>query len=137
MCAVRKIVLSWSGDGLVFRGSGASGVPVTIDGNAGIGPTPMETLLLSLASCTASDVVEILGKMRVPLSGLEVLVEGERADEPPRRYTRILARYIVEGVPEAAEHKLQRAVELSVERYCSVLQSFRPDIEFKPEVVRR
>lgn len=137
MGAIRRVVLSWAGIGMAFRGAGESGAEITLDGDGRLGPSPMETLLLSLASCTGSDIVSILGKMRVPLAGLAVSVEGERADGEPRRYVRIRLRYQAEGVPAEAQPQLERAVALSVDRYCSVLHSLRPDIELATEVVRR
>lgn len=137
MGAIRRVVLSWAGEGMVFRGGGDGGAQITMDGDARLGPSPMEALLLSLAGCTGSDIVSILGKMRVPLAGLAVSVEGERADGEPRRYVRIRLRYEAEGVPPEAQPKLERAVELSLARYCSVLHSLRPDIELTTEVVGR
>ncbi|MBI4538772.1 MAG: OsmC family protein [Gemmatimonadetes bacterium] len=137
MGQLRRIGLSWTGGGRVFRGESQGGAPVTIDGDSKAGPGPMETLLFSLAGCTGSDIVDILEKMRVPLTRLDVQIEGERAETQPRRYVRILARYVTEGVAEADEAKLRRAVELSVDRYCSVLHSLRRDIEFTSEIVRR
>jgi putative redox protein len=97
----------------------------------------MQAVLLGFAGCMAADVIEILGKMRVPLVGLSVKVEGERAPEPPRRFTAIRLVYEVEGVPPEGEDKLARAIELSKEKYCSVLHSLRPDIAFQIEAVRR
>ena len=79
-------------------------------------------------------VVEILEKMRVPLTGLEVEVEGERAQNPPRRYTAIRLRFRAAGVPPDAEDRLRRAVALSAEKYCSVLHSLRPDVVVESDV---
>lgn len=118
----------WLG-GLRFEAIGRAGVPVVVDGDGKEGPTPMETLLVSLVACMGSDVVDILTKMRVPFDALAVRVEGDRRSEPPRRYTALRLMYEVEGVPEGNDDKLQRAVTLSSERYCSVLHSLRPDIE--------
>jgi putative redox protein len=91
--------------------------------------------LLSLASCTAADVVDILQKMRVPLGGLRVRLEGDRAAEAPRRYTSIRMVYEVSGLAREAEDKLHRAIALSQEKYCSVMHSLRADIEFRTDVV--
>lgn len=130
------IALRWTGVGQEFRG-GATGEgrpEVTIDGVGRAGPSPMQTLLLALAACSGADVVEILGKMRVPLSGLEVEVEGERVPEPPRRYTAVRIRYRARGVPAEAEDRLRRAVALSQEKYCSVLHTLRPDVVVESDV---
>lgn len=118
----------WDGDQR-FEASGEGGVPVTVDGSKALGPSPMESLLMGLATCMGVDVVEILNKMRVAFSDLAVRVEGDRRPAPPRRYTAIRLTYEVSGVAEGAREKLQRAVDLSREKYCSVLHSLRPDIE--------
>jgi putative redox protein len=69
-------------------------------------------------------------KMRLPLSGLRVDVEGERAPDPPRRYTRVRLAFEAEGLDRSDRDKLQRALELSRQTYCSVLQTFREDVEW-------
>jgi putative redox protein len=134
--AAMNVTLRWTGEALRFEGGGA-GSWVALDGNAEAGPSPMQAVLLGFAGCMAADVIEILGKMRVPLAGLSVKVEGERAPEPPRRFTAIRLVYEVEGVPPEGEDKLARAIELSKEKYCSVLHSLRPDIDFRIEAIRR
>ncbi len=126
--------LSWEGEGRRFRGGREGGPAVTVDGEGAAGPSPMQTLLLALGACSAADVVEILGKMRVPLAGLEVVIEGERAAEAPRRYTAIRLRYLARGLPAEAEARLRHAVELSREKYCSVLHTLRPDVVVESDV---
>lgn len=118
----------WDG-AMRFEAAGKSGVPVVVDGDQAEGPSPMESLLIGLATCMGADVVDMLGKMRVPFDGLAVRVEGDRRGDPPRRYTAIRLAYGVSGVPEESEEKLQRAVDLSRDKYCSVLHSLRPDVE--------
>lgn len=118
----------WLG-GLRFEASGRANVPVVVDGDGKEGPTPMETLLISLVACMGSDVVDILTKMRVSFDTLAVGVEGDRRPEPPRKYTALRLVYRVEGVPDGNAEKLERAVALSRETYCSVLHSLRPDID--------
>lgn len=94
----------------------------------------MDTLLLALAGCMAVDVQVILERSRVPFGALTVDVEGERAPEHPKRYTRIRLIYRVEGPREEHRAKLERAVDLSREKFCSVLHSLRPDIEIDIEI---
>lgn len=118
----------WAG-GERFEARGRSRVAVTVDGESSAGPTPVETLLISLASCMGADVVDILTKMRVPLDGLAVRAEGDRRSEPPRRYTAIRLTYETAGVPESEWGKLERAVELSRDKYCSVLHTLHPDLD--------
>jgi putative redox protein len=79
---------------------------------------PMELVLIALCSCTAVDVVNILQKKREPFTGLQVSAEGERADQPPRVYTRIKLVYKVIG--KVSKKAVEDAVRLSEEKYCSV-----------------
>ena len=125
----KQVTLRWSGEDLVFEGTGASGGPITIDGNSGEGPSPMDTLLLALAGCMTADIRLILEKSRVPLDGLEVMVEGERAAEPPRRYTRIGMVFRLSGPGPEDGPKVERAVALSRETYCSVMHTLRQDVD--------
>ena len=127
--------LTWEHQGLVFRGGSPGGVEAMTDGNGKAAISPVQALLFSLAGCTASDVVEILGKMRVTFDDLTLTVEGDRAPSAPRRYTAIRLRYEVRGLPDDCRDKLDRAIALSHEKYCSVLHSLRSDIEFHTDVV--
>ncbi len=128
------VQLAWTGEGLLFEGGAPGGAQTAVDGPGAAAPSPMQMLLLALAGCTGADVVEILHKMRVPLTGLEIRVEGERAQEPPRRYTAIRLRFRAAGVPVEAEDRLRQAVSLSAEKYCSVLHSLRPDVVVESDV---
>lgn len=78
---------------------------------------PMELLLASVASCSAMDVVSILRKQREPLEHLRVEISGERPDTHPAPFQRMKMVFIARG--NVADNKLQRAVQLSVEKYCS------------------
>jgi len=112
---------------LVFEG-GADGRPfVTVDGDSKEAISPIELLLVAAASCTAADVVLILKKMRVDLGHVDMTVEGTRRDEEPRRYTAIHYRWTIAGAG-ADEAKVRRAIDLSLEKYCSVHASLAPDI---------
>jgi putative redox protein len=89
-------------------------------GGVGAGPEPLRLLLLSLASCTAMDVISILRKKRQEVEGLEVEVHGRRVDEHPRVYDYIEVMYRVRGKgvdPKAVE----RAIKLSETCYCPVI----------------
>ena len=128
------IKLSWTGEGLVFRGGREGGPEALVDGDGKAALSPMQALLLAAAGCSGADVVDILAKMRVPLTGLEVLVEGERRSEHPRRLTTIRLRYLARGVPAESEERLRHAVELSQQKYCSVLHSLCPDVVVESDV---
>lgn len=119
---------------LRFSARGRGGASVVVDGGGDAGPSPMESLLIALASCMGIDVVDMLGKMRVPFDGLAVRAEGDRRPEPPRRYTAIRLIYETEGVAEEARAKLQRAVDLSRDKYCSVLHTLQPDVDLTVHV---
>lgn len=125
-----RIRLEWK-DGLEFRGR-AGEAETRIDGEGEAGPSPMSLLLLALASCAGSDVVEILRKGREPLEGLLVSARGERRPQPPHRYTSI--RLVFRPSGKVARAKVARAVRLSLEKYCSVAHTMRPDLELGWEV---
>ena len=110
-------------DGVAFSGATESGHTVTMDGppdhgGRNLGPRPMEMLLLGMGSCSAFDVVHILRRGRHDVSDCRVELDAERAEREPKVFTRIHARYLVSGrdlKPEVVE----RAVKLSMEKYCS------------------
>ncbi len=83
------------------------------------GPSPMQATLLALMGCTASDIVWILNKQRVPFTNLEIEGEAERAKEDPQVFTRIHLHYRVHGTG-IKESAVKRAIDLSTEKYCSV-----------------
>ena len=132
----RSVQLRWAGEGLVFRGGADSGPELTIDGDGSEGASPMQLLLLSLAGCMGVDVVLILQKSRVPLEALDVEVIGERAESEPRKFVSIELVYRVRGPGPEHESKLQRASDLSRDKYCSVLHSLHPEIDFAIRVER-
>jgi putative redox protein len=110
-------------EGMAFMGEAGSGHAVMMDGapeygGRNIGIRPMEMLLIGLAGCTGFDVVQILKKGREPVTGCEVEVEAERATDDPKVFTKIHLAYRVTG-PGLAPGKVQRAVTLSKEKYCS------------------
>jgi len=126
-------------DGSTFVGRGPSNHWVVIDtresegGHKG-GSTPMELLLMAFGGCTGIDIDLMLKKMRVKFDDFRVTFESERAEKPPRVYTKIHAQYHFWGddLPQA---KLEKAVALSNEKYCSVSNSLDPKIEITTEVV--
>src|SRR5687767_5198026 len=112
---VKKLTLTWSGEGLRFDG-GPEGVPPSVvDGGTKAGPSPMDHLLLALAGCMSADVIDILRKGRVPLEHFHVEVVGNRAPNPPRRFTSIALIFHISGPTSADRPKVERAVNLSRE----------------------
>ena len=91
-----------------------------------IGVKPSDLLLMAVASCSTYDVVEILVKQREPLLDLKVICTGDQQSEPPYTFTRIHLSYLVKGAvnPE----KLERAIHLSEDKYCSVISTLRPGV---------
>jgi len=119
-----------------YLGTGEVGPAITLDGKGAKGPGPMAALLFALAGCMALDVQTILEKSRVPLTGLEVDVESERAPTHPRHYTKIRLLVRVEGPGEEDQARMERALALSREKFCSVFHSLRQDIEYEFEIRR-
>ncbi|CAN7406315.1 OsmC family protein [Bosea sp. LjRoot237] len=110
-------------EGMAFMGEASSGHAVMMDGapeygGRNIGIRPMEMLLIGLAGCTGFDVVQILKKGRESVTGCDVEVEAERANEDPKVFTRIHIAYRVSG-RGLSQAKAERAVTLSKEKYCS------------------
>jgi putative redox protein len=117
---MREAHITWQG-GLKFAVQAPGGHSMVIDSPAGTneGPSPMDLVLVALAGCTGMDVVSILEKQRQPVTGVEVVVRAERAEEHPRVFTAYTVVYIVHG--EGVDRKgVERAVELSETKYCSV-----------------
>jgi putative redox protein len=122
--------LVWKHD-LILEGN-AGGASMTLDSASEAGPSPMEVLALALSGCMAMDVVAILQKGRHDLRGLRATFSGRRAHEPPRRFLAIDLRFTVTG--NLPRDPVERAVQLSRDKYCSVWQSMRQDIEFRVSV---
>lgn len=121
-----------------FMATNAAGASAIIDGPADMGGEnaglrPMEMLLSSLAGCGAMDVIHIMKKQRENLERLEVEVDGERADTIPAVFTRIHLRF--KGYGQIELLKLQKAVELSMEKYCSVFRMLEPTVAITSEGV--
>ena len=127
-------------DGVAFSGTTESGHTVTMDGppdhgGRNLGPRPMEMLLLGMGSCSAFDVVHILRRGRHDVTDCRVELDAERAEREPKVFTRIHARYLVSGrdlKPEVVE----RAVKLSMEKYCSasIMLGKTAQISFEVEI---
>ena len=122
----RFVATSPAGASVVIAGAAdATGEPA--------GLRPMETLLSALGGCSALDVLHILNKQRENPERLEVEVTGERADTIPAVFTKIHVRFVGYGPVDLA--KLQKAVALSMEKYCSVTRMLQPTVEITSEGV--
>jgi putative redox protein len=108
-----------------FVGTDSNGHSVVLSGDdPAVGVRPSEMLLVALGACSAYDVVDIMKKKRMPLSALEVTVDGEREADPPWPYHTICVTYRAAG-PDITEKALSQAISLSEEKYCSVAATVR------------
>jgi putative redox protein len=105
----------------------ADGAEIVLDGAGRAGPTPVQTLGSALAGCMAIDLVHILTKGRFPVRGLRVTLSADRAAEEPRRFERVRLRFEIDT--DAPADRIERALALSREKYCSVWHSMRTDID--------
>lgn len=124
------VELDWDG-GLRFRGP-AGRMATELDGDAEAAPSPLQLLLESVGGCAAVDVVHILREGRHDLRALEARITADRADDHPRRITRLGVHFRLAGDVDRAA--AERAARLSFEKYCSCYHSLRDDIELEYSV---
>ncbi len=120
------IEVVWEGERR-YRGGPAGGATLVVDGHRQVAPSPVDSVLVALGACSAIDVVDILEKRRTPATSLNLSIRFARAAEPPRRVTRAEVHFRVATSSEA--HHVERAVELSFEKYCSVSATLDPELE--------
>lgn len=112
--------------GMAFEGVGHSGETTKISPSVAdtehVGSSPMELVLMGVAGCSGIDIVGVLEKMRVSYKKFEICVEGERAQDHPRVFTDIRVVYKFWGT-DLLEEKLRRAIDLSFDKYCSVIHT--------------
>jgi putative redox protein len=118
------IDLTWTGD-LAFTAAAGDRHVVT-DGRGHAGLSPVELLAVAAAGCMAVDVVHILGKSRQPPTALCARFSGTRAQTEPHRFVAVSLTFDIEG--DVAQPVVDRAIQLSRDRYCSVWNSLREDI---------
>jgi putative redox protein len=122
----QHVTLRWDGDHR-FEGGRPNGVTHKIDASAKTGPSPVDSLLLALAGCTSVDIVDILAKRRTPAESLEVDVMAQRAAAIPARVTAIQLTYFITG-KDIDRSQAERAIDLAVNKYCSVRDSLDPNM---------
>ena len=121
-----NVQVSWAGEHR-FDGKRQGDFPsVRIDASGKTGPSPVDALLLAMASCTGVDVVDILEKRRTPVRSLDIKVTGERFNGVPARITRVTLVYTIDGDGIERAHA-ERAIDLAVNKYCSVKDSLRQE----------
>lgn len=119
-----ECTINWMpASGMAFSAETGSGHVLTMDGapdggGRNLAPRPMETVLAGTGGCTAYDVVLILKRGRHDVRGCQVQVKAERAETDPKVFTALHMHFVVtgKGLPEAA---VQRAIQMSHEKYCS------------------
>jgi putative redox protein len=119
--------LEWDGEeqftGLVGKHE------VGMDGSADAAPTPIHLLALSIAGCMAIDLVHILTRGRHPVTSLVTTFTGRRSPVEPRRFTHVRLEFALKG--EMLPEHVERAIQLSRDKYCSVWNTLRPDVELE------
>lgn len=121
---------------ILMAGIDSRGTPVVIgitedDEPLWRGLKASDMLLMSAASCSAYDIVVILKKMKEPLESLEVICSGQRASEPPRKFTHIHLKYVLMG--HLKSENVDKAIQLSEDKYCSVLNTLKGSVEITSE----
>jgi len=121
-----KASVHYAGDEF-FIGTTPSGHSQAIDtkGDRKSAASPLELLLISVAACTAVDVISIMQKKRQDVTDYKVEIEGDRREEFPRGFTAFRVNHIVYG-NNVSEQALAAAIELSDTKYCSVAYTVRP-----------
>ncbi len=115
-----KARIKWAGERTFIGESGTGHAIVLGTSSAGrsLCPSPMELVLIGMGGCAAFDVVHILDKGREPITGCVAELEAERADDDPKVFTRIHVHFVVTG-RDLSRAKVERAIALSAEKYCS------------------
>lgn len=116
--------LTWQGD---LRFAARSGTTeIVLDSKSTAGPSPVEAVAMALAGCMAIDVADIITKGRHEFSALAATITGARREEPPRHFVSFTMHFVITGtVPDQA---MERAIQLSRDKYCSVWHSLRQDL---------
>jgi len=128
-----KLNTKWD-KGQQFTTQVEGGNEITLDGRSKSTVSPPQALLAALCSCIGIDIVMILEKMRASVEGLEVDASVARAEDPPRYVQGVHLRFKVQG--QIQDKQLERAIQLSLDKYCSVYHSLRRDLDLTWEVIQ-
>ncbi|MDD2282047.1 MAG: OsmC family protein [Eubacteriales bacterium] len=120
-------------NGAWFDAANAKGAKIKLGTGQEDGVSPMEAVLMAAGGCSGIDIVSILEKMRQPLEGLEIIVSGQRRENYPKYFQDIFIKYVLTGRLDA--DKVQRAIDLSLEKYCSVTNGLEPKSKITYEFV--
>jgi len=116
--------LTWQGD-LRFAARSGTG-EILFDGDGTAGVSPVQAVAMALAGCMAIDVADIITKGRHHFTALDATITGERREDPPRHFVRFTLHFVMTGA--VPDHAMERAIQLSREKYCSVWHSLRQDV---------
>ena len=130
---IDKATLAWDKD-LIFVGRTGQGYEIEFDAHVQWGCKPTDALLLSIAGCMAIDMVSFLKKMRAEIAGFKIDIVGERNPTPPQYYKAVELVLSIAG-RNLDPKKVDRAISLSHEKYCSVYNSLRKDLDMKVRYV--
>lgn len=123
-----KANVKWIGDEL-FLGESESGHSIVLDANGGnLAPSPLESVLISLGSCSSVDVVSILQKARQDINGCSVEINGTRVNSVPKLFSKIHLHFAITG-KDVKEKHVERAVNLAADKYCSVALMLNGNVE--------
>lgn len=127
-----EITLQRKNNALHFEGMTPEGLRTEFDssaltGDAAVAPSPMQTVLMSIATCSSIDIVMILKKMRQRLDDIKVDVRSERAETAPRVFKSIHLHYRLFG--KVGEKQAHKAIRLSMEQYCSVSLMLKGNVD--------
>ena len=130
--------IKWTGNRQLTATGENSGHSIVVDlakdkGGDDSGMRPTELLLLSIASCTAIDIVSILTKMKINLTRCEIKIDGSQKDDYPKYFEKMKLRYLLSGEGLTMK-KAQKAVDLSMNKYCAVSQTVKGRTEFETEI---
>jgi putative redox protein len=125
-------------ENLKFNAQGESGHNMPMDASESAGgddsaPKPLEMMLAGLGGCTGIDVVLILRKMKAEIEDFNIDIEAERAEEHPKRYEKIHLNYYIKG-KNLDERKVEKAIDLSENKYCSASASLNAEITSSYEI---
>jgi putative redox protein len=134
--STEKIKVNWL-ENMAFEAE-VNGHKILLDaaeavGGENRGPRPKPLMLVALAGCTGMDVVSILKKMRVEVEGFNVVVEGDLTEEHPKQFTQMRVIYEFKG-KDLPMDKLEKAINLSEERYCGVSAMYKKAIGITTEI---
>ena len=131
-----KVITKWS-EGMKYQTIGPNGSSITVgsslEGDNQKVPSPKALMLSSLAACSGIDVVSILEKMKIKLSDFKINTIGSLTQEHPKYYNKVLMEYHFYG-EQLDKEKINKAVNLSITKYCGVMEMFRSFAEITTKI---